>query len=418
MKTTKGGPASQAGGATIDGASYTYDNAGNRTSKTNYLNGITENYTYDALYELTQVTQGANTTESYSYDPVGNRLSSLGVPLYNYNSSNELTSTSQGGYTYDANGNTLTDPSGRSFTWDFENRLTQVVNPGVGTTTLRYDPFGRRIQKSGPLGTTNYLYEGDNLLEEIDQSGNVLARYGQHLGIDQPLSEIRSGTASYYQQDGLGSVSSLSNSAGALAQTYTFDAFGNQTASSGSLTNPFRYTGREFDQETGIDYYRFRYYDPSAGRFISEDPIRFRGGIDFYAYTLNSPTNWTDSFGLEVKECRRPVHAPGAGDTPHTCVYSSETGTCYGLGPKGGFDILTPWTRVPSTIEKEKPYDDKGKLKPGYSCDAPISNDSCYEKCINKFGNSKPQRWYNLGEYQCDHWANDIEKQCRQQCNK
>jgi len=62
---------------------------------------------------------------------------------------------------YDANGNTLTDAQGRSFTWDFENRLTQVVNPGVGTTTFRYDPFGRRIQKSGPLGTTNYLYDGD-----------------------------------------------------------------------------------------------------------------------------------------------------------------------------------------------------------------------------------------------------------------
>jgi len=62
--------------------------------------------------------------------------------------------------TYDANGNTLTDAQGRSFTWDFENRLIQVVNPGVGTTTFRYDPFGRRIQKAGPPGTTNYLYDG------------------------------------------------------------------------------------------------------------------------------------------------------------------------------------------------------------------------------------------------------------------
>ena len=62
--------------------------------------------------------------------------------------------------TYDANGNTLSDPQGRSFTWDFENRLTQAIVPNVGTTTFRYDPFGRRIQKSGPLGTTNYLYDG------------------------------------------------------------------------------------------------------------------------------------------------------------------------------------------------------------------------------------------------------------------
>ena len=129
---------------------------------------------------------------------------------------------------YDANGNTLSEAQGRSFTWDFENRLTQAVVPGTngGTTTFRYDPFGRRIQKSGPLGTTNFLYDADNVIEEVDQSGNALARYSQHGEMDQPLSAIRSGTVSYYQQDGLGSVSSLSNSAGTLANTYTYDSFG------------------------------------------------------------------------------------------------------------------------------------------------------------------------------------------------
>jgi YD repeat-containing protein len=127
----------QAEANTLDGASYTYDPAGNRTSKTNYLDGVTSNYGYDLLYQLTQVTQGASTTESYSYDAVGNRLSSLGVPTYNY-SSNELTSNSNGGYTYDNNGNTLTDAQGRSFTWDFENRLIQAVVSGEnrGTTIL------------------------------------------------------------------------------------------------------------------------------------------------------------------------------------------------------------------------------------------------------------------------------------------
>lgn len=79
-------------------------------------------------------------------------MSSSGVPNYNSNASNELTSNSTGGYSYDENGNTLSDASGRSFTWDFENRLTQDVVPGTNgdTTTFKYDPFGRRIQKSGP----------------------------------------------------------------------------------------------------------------------------------------------------------------------------------------------------------------------------------------------------------------------------
>src|SRR4029077_7285961 len=120
------------------------DFAGNRTSKTNYLNNITEGYTYDPIYQLTQVTQGASTTESYSYDAVGNRLSSLGVNPYSYNASNQLTATPSGSYSYDSNGNTLSDAQGRGFTWDFENRLTQVVVPGTGTVAFKHDPFGRR----------------------------------------------------------------------------------------------------------------------------------------------------------------------------------------------------------------------------------------------------------------------------------
>jgi RHS repeat-associated protein len=291
----------QAGTTTLDGASYTYDPAGNRSSKGNYLNGVTSNYSYDPLYELTQVTQGGSTSETYSYDMVGNRLSSSGVPNYNYNSSNELTSNSLGSYTFDANGNTLSDASGKSYTWDFENRVTQAVVPGTngGTTTFKYDPFGRRIQKSGPLGTTNYLYDGNNLMEELDGSGNVLARHTQSTNIDEPLSALRGGTTSYYQADGLGSVTSLSTGAGALANTYSYDSFGKLTASTGTLTNPFQYTGREFDTETGIYYYRMRYYDSNSGRFVSEDPAAFDlQWPNLYLYVKNSPTGLIDPFGL------------------------------------------------------------------------------------------------------------------------
>ena len=161
----------KAGVNTLDGDSYTYDPAGNRTAKTNDLNGLTSNYTYDALYELAQVTQGASTTESYSYDAVGNRLSSSGVPNYSYNPSNELTSNSSGSYAYDANGNTLSDPSGKSYSWDFENRLVQAVVPGTGTVSFKYDPFGRRIYKQSPSFTSVFVYDGPNLIETTNGSG-------------------------------------------------------------------------------------------------------------------------------------------------------------------------------------------------------------------------------------------------------
>src|SRR5580700_6905034 len=200
---------------------------------------------------------------------------------------------------YDANGNTLSDPSGKSYTWDFENRLTQAVVPGTngGTTTFKYDPFGRRIQKSGPLGTTNYLYDAPNLLQEIDNGGNTLARYTQG-GIDEPFAESRAMAASYYEQDFIGSVTSLTNGTGALANTYTYDSFGKLTASTGTLTNRFQFTGREFDSETGIYFYRARYYDSAQGRFISEDPIRFDGGNDFYTYVHDNPVLFRDPTGL------------------------------------------------------------------------------------------------------------------------
>jgi RHS repeat-associated protein len=215
---------------------------------------------------------------------------------------------------FDANGNTLSDPQGRSFTWDFENRLTQAVVPGSngGTTTFKYDPFGRRIQKAGPLGTTNYLYDGANrasVIEEVDGSGNIVARFAQGRGVDEPLSGLVSSTTSYFEQDGLGSVTSLSSSSASTANTYIYDSFGKLTASTGTLTNPFQYTGREFDQQTGLYYYRARYYDASSGRFLSKDPIRINGGIDYYVYVLDDPIDNEDPDGLRTEVCCRPLHS-------------------------------------------------------------------------------------------------------------
>src|SRR5207253_408203 len=146
-----------------------------------------------------------------------------------------------------------------TYAWDFENRLTSVTLPASGgTISFAYDPFGRRIKKVSSTGTSVFVYDGDNLVEETNSSGAVVARYSQGLNIDEPLAMLRSSTTSYYQADGLGSVTSLSNGTGSLAQTYSFDSFG-KTTPTGSLVNPFQYTGRESDTETGLYYYRARY---------------------------------------------------------------------------------------------------------------------------------------------------------------
>jgi RHS repeat-associated protein len=167
-----------------------------------------------------------------------------------------------------------------------------------GFASFKYDPFGRRIYKSSSSGTSIYAYDGDNLIEETNAAGAVVARYSQGLNIDEPLAMLRSSATSFYHADGLGSITSLANAAGALAQTYTFDSFGKQTASTGSLTNPFQYTGRESDSETGLYYYRARYYDPAVGRFVSEDPMNLSAGLNFYLYADNSSPLYNDPFGL------------------------------------------------------------------------------------------------------------------------
>jgi RHS repeat-associated protein len=164
--------------------------------------------------------------------------------------------------------------------------------------SFKYDPFGRRIYKSSGSGTSVYAYDGDNLIEETNATGGVVARYSQTQNIDEPLAMLRSSTTSYYHADGLGSVTSLSNGAGSLAQTYSYDSFGKQLSSTGSLTNPFQYTARESDPETSLYNYRARYYDPAIGRFLREDPRKFKGGIDFYVYVSNQPLNLVDPYGL------------------------------------------------------------------------------------------------------------------------
>jgi RHS repeat-associated protein len=191
----------------------------------------------------------------------------------------------------------------------------EVGASGQGVS-FKYDQFGRRVYKSSSSGTSIYAYDLDDMVEETNGSGAVVARYSRGLNIDEPLAMLRSSTTSYYQEDGLGSVTSLSNAAGTLAQTYTYDSFGNVVATTGSITNGFKYTGREFDTETNLQFSRARYYDPISGRFISEDPVGFRGDVNFYAYVENAVNNLTDPFGLAPNDPPPPPAPPAPKPPP------------------------------------------------------------------------------------------------------
>lgn len=200
-----------------------------------------------------------------------------------------------------------TDATGTTtYAWDYENRLVSVTLPNTSVVSFTYDPFGRRVGKVSGSTTTIFVYDGAGIVEEVDATGTVVARYVQGPNIDEPLAMVRGGAKHYYQSDGLGSITSLTDSSGAVAASYVFDAFGNQTAATGSLTNTFRYTAREADTDTGLYYYRARYYDQNAGRFLTEDPLFFAGGnLNLYTPVWNNPINFIDPFGESPKDVVR-----------------------------------------------------------------------------------------------------------------
>jgi RHS repeat-associated protein len=162
----------------------------------------------------------------------------------------------------------------------------------------KYDALGRRIEKNVNGQVTTYVYDGLNMVADYTGLWTVRSKYVFGLGLDEPLSVDQGGNLYYYHGDGLGNVNELTDGSGNVAKTYRYDSFGKISAQTGSLDQPFAFTGREYDAETGLYYYRARYYDPKAGRFISKDPIGFGGGdVNLFRYVGNDPGNWVDPNG-------------------------------------------------------------------------------------------------------------------------
>jgi RHS repeat-associated protein len=283
---------------------YTYNTASQIAELTDAIG--TRDFEYDAVDRLTSVT-GA-TQEQYSYDVVGNRLGD--DASYAYDPFNRLTGRDGVTYNYDANGNESAvhyfQTSGREFTYDFENRLTEVSShfgrlvlhpPPPSVVHYKYDALGRRIERTGADGSVQrFVYDKQDVIEDLDGTGNVRATYLNGPGIDDKIRQNdATGGIFYFLTDHLGSTRALTDGEGVVEQI-DYDSFGN---SSGSALTRYDYTGRERDPDTGLMYYRARWYDPQAGRFISEDPIGFRGGdVDLYSYVKNRPTMFRDPGGL------------------------------------------------------------------------------------------------------------------------
>jgi RHS repeat-associated protein len=294
-------------GSTLANYAYQLGPAGNRT-QVNEFGGRQVNYSYDSLYRLKSETiandpAGVNGVIGYRYDPVGNRLqrtSTVGPvspATSTYDAADRL-----GSDTYDANGNT-TVSGGKSYAYDFENRLK---SQNSGQVSIEYDGDGNRISKTVGGITTQYLVDDRNLtgyaqvLEELSSSSiQRVYTYGLNR-----ISQSQTSGTTFYGYDGQGSVRLLMDSTGAATDRYDYDGFGNLTSQVGTTPNVFLYSGEQNDPTLGFYYLRARYMNPAGGRFSTADSYVGNPfdpcSLHRYTYAAGNPITNRDPSGQQL----------------------------------------------------------------------------------------------------------------------
>jgi RHS repeat-associated protein len=324
------------GQTTLAGYSWSYDDKGRLTEYDSTIDG-TADYTYDDTDQLVGADYSYQTDETYSYDANGNRTNTG----YDTDPNNRLASDGVYNYEYDDEGNrtkrtNISSGAVTEYTWDYRNRLTKVLErastqgPATKVTEYSYDVFDRRVGKDvdddGDQDVDRgerYVYDGrflpspaagrgaggegacENIVLQFDGDDNVTHRYLFGPAVDQVLAdEDASGDVLWSLTDHQGTVRDLAEydsgqDTTTVVNHIKYDAFGNITGqSNSSLTPHFAYTGREWDPDSGLYYYRARWYDPKTGRFLSEDPVGFAAGdANLQRYVNNGPTFATDPTG-------------------------------------------------------------------------------------------------------------------------
>jgi|GEM_PF-1928221 len=333
----------QANDDLISRFTYTYDPVGNRTQEARE-DGDLRIWTYDPTNQLIseQRTEGeswsaftadqwsgmgvndwgmlpavysAGPITTYLYDPVGNRLIlniDGDLTTSTYDAANRLvTAEDISGittYTFDANGNqrTVEMPTNdiTTYSWTYENQLAQLEEPDDVVTTYVYAPTNRRgdelrLSTETDAGLVQFLWDDQNLIQELDDTGTVEAEYTLNpQAYGDLVSQRREGDSTFYHYDALGSTQSLTNDTGTVENEYTYSAFGKELSSSGSVDNPFTWVGElgYYKEADGRYTLRRREYEEAIARFLSEDPAWF-DEENLYPYVRNNPTSLVDPSG-------------------------------------------------------------------------------------------------------------------------
>lgn len=344
---------------------YTYDNSSNILSCLDSLHPYnSETYAYDALHRLTEFRRGVANNSGvipnplkqvqYTLDALGNRISVTTdgtTTVYAHNNTNAYTTVGNETMQYDGNGNMLSD--GRhTYQYNYRNRMIGVDNGA--TATYQYDALDRRIRKATATDTIHYFYRGVQCIEERTTTDTATYVYGN--AIDDILSMRRNGQDFYYLKNHLGSVMVITDDDGVVVETYDYDPNGAPTIRNATGTeiaistigNNIMFTGREYDYEIGLYYFRARTMHPAFGRFVQKDPLLYIDGLNLFMYVGDNPINRTDNLGLR-QYSGIPISAP----SPHSTVFRPRK------------ECINPCNIPPSInkiIEKSEWFEEKTKL--------------------------------------------------------
>lgn len=320
-----------AGGAPIDQRSYAWDAMNNKALSLDPLllpppPFLPSVYRYDSANRLVHSESNSLAGIDYALDGVGNRLLVTGggggayamdatLPEPADAQMNQYTYTPFDSRAYDRQGNLISAGS-RRFGYDYRNQLVQTVL-GAQTNSYKYDCLGRRLEKSIAGTVTRYCYADKQEVEEQDAAGATQTTCVWGVNIDELLQSSRGGASYYYHADDLDSIQKVTDASGNVVEQYRYGDYGQPSFYDGSggplagsaIGNACLFTGRRYDAETGFYFYRTRYLDPQAGRFISRDAIGLWGDAaslgNAYSYCADNPLSKTDPYGLLSTCCKK-----------------------------------------------------------------------------------------------------------------
>ena len=302
-------------GAGTSAVQFQYDALSRRT-KLIYENGCSTSYGFEQDNDLNGLLHnfvGSNVNFSYAFDSVGQMLSHRTSDPANFrwtpgapgtvsygtaNSINQYPTVAGTGFSYSTDGN-LTNDGVFKYEFNSERMMTRVRDAGTNAiiADYLYDPALRQRQKNVGGTKTNFYYAGWQRLADYDGTANTLQqRFVYGTGLDEVLIQISSGgTKTYFHGNHQGSVIATTDTSGAVLNRFKYSPYGESPSMSGTSHG---YTGQRYDSETGLYYYKMRYYSPKLGRFLQADPIGYGAGLNLYAYGGNNPTSGSDPMGL------------------------------------------------------------------------------------------------------------------------